>query len=259
MPLVPPQHGAWAFLGLPLVVGIAVAPWTPVLILLAFACIAAYPWSYFALTVAKEQTSRHPRPERFRTPMLVWSVIAIPALVGLVVARPWLLWIGIGYALAFAINVAFAMRRDDRDLVNDAVFILECAALVPIAWAVGTLGRTLTPDATAVPTEVWILTIAVALLLAGSTLHVKSLIRERSHPAFARMSQSFAIVSLVVSIGLAAWWGLSVGLWLVPAFAFAAGRSFAMRDRTVRPAQIGMIELVAFGLLAIGAIVLGHG
>jgi hypothetical protein len=242
--LVPPQHGAWAFLGLPLVVGVAVAPWTPVLLLLA------YPWSYFILAIAKERTTRHPRPERFRRPLVAWSLVAIPGLVALLLARPWLVWVGLAYALAFGVNIAFAMRRDDRDLVNDIVFILECTAIVPVAWAIGAIGRSLTPDAPPLPATVVILALAVALLLTGSTLHVKSLIRERAHPGFARLSQGFAIVSVVASVGLAAWWGLPAGLWLVPAFAFAAGRSMALRGRSPRPARIRMIELAA--------VVLGH-
>jgi hypothetical protein len=257
--VVPPQHGAWAFLALPLVVGVTVATWTPVLLVLAVAWISAYPWSYFALAAVRERTARHPHPERFRRALALWSAVALPSLLTLVLLRPWLLWVGVAYAIAFAVNVAYAMRRDDRALANDAVFIIECAILVPVTWAIGATGRTLTlPDAMAVPTSVWILSCSVALLLTGSTLHVRSLIRERSNPSFARLSQGFAIVSLVISLALATWWGLPSGLWLVPPFAFAAGRSVAMRGANPRPARIGMIELVAFVLLAGAAVVLGR-
>jgi len=257
--LVPPQHGAWAFLGLPLVVGLAIAPWSPALLVLAVAWVAAYPWSYFALAVAKEQTARHPRPERFHRPMLLWSCIALPALLALVLLRPFVVWWGVVYALAFAVNIGFALRRDDRALINDGVFILECTLLVPVAWAVGAYGRTWAlPSIAAVPTHVWILAIAVGLLLAGSTMHVRSFIRERANARFARMSEAFAIVSLVISVALAGWWGLPQGWLLVPAFAFATARSFAMHGSTPRPARIGMVELVAFVLLAAGAVILGR-
>lgn len=259
MAVVPPQHGAWAFLGLPLVVGIVVAPWTPVLLVLAIAWIAAYPCSYFLLAVIKERSARHPRPERYRSPLLIWSAVAVPALVLLVALRPWLVWPGVVYGLLFSVNAAFAFRRDERDLVNDAVFIVECALLVPIAWGTGVSDRTMNPPALGiVPVHVWILTIAVALLLAGSTVHVKSLIRERANPGFARMSEGLAIVSLVTALVLAIWWGLPVGLWLVPAFAYAVARSFALRGAAVAPVRIGMIELGAFVLLAIGAAVIGR-
>lgn len=260
MSLVPPQHGAWAFLGLPLIVGIAFAPWTPVLLVLAVAWIAAYPWSYFVLAMVRQRRLRAPHPERYARGLQVWSLIAVPALVALVVLRPWLIWVGVLYAIGFAVNAAFAVRRDDRALVNDAVFIVECALVVPVAWAIGTSERTLAPlMPSAVPVQVWIMTAAVALLLTGSTLHVKSLIRERSNPRFAAVSQGFAIVSLVLSFVLATRWGLPSGLWLVPPFGFAVGRSYAMRHSSPRPARIGMVELAVFVLLAVAALVLGWG
>ena len=256
-PIVPPQHGAWAFLGLPLVVGIAVARPTWSLAVLSVAWICAYPWSYFALAVMKEQRSRHPHPERFRRPLVIWSAIAVPAIGVLVVLRPWLLWLGVAYAVAFGVNASFALRRDDRALVNDVVFILECTALVPIAWGVGASGRTWQlPAFGDAPGAVWILTAAVGLLLSGSTLHVKSLIRERSTAGFARLSLAFAMLSLVISVALAWAWGLPVGVFLVLPFAWCVGRSVALRGRTPAPARIGMIELVAFLLLALPALAL---
>jgi hypothetical protein len=257
--MVPPQHGAWAFLGLPLVVGIAVAPWTPVLVVLAAAWICAYPWSYFVLALARDSRARHPHPERLRRPLLLWSAVAIPSLLLLVILRPWLVWVGALYALGFAANVGFALRRDDRALVNDVVFILECTALIPVTWAIGAFGQALTaPPLDAVPEQVWILTAAVALLLTGSTLHVKSLIRERANHRFGKVSEGFAIVSLMFSVLLAARWGLLAGLWLVPPFAYALGRSVTMRGTSPRPARIGLVELVAYLLLTVASIVLSR-
>ena len=255
--MVPPQHGAWAFLGLPLVVGVAVAEPTGVLAVLALAWVFAYPWSYFALAIVHERRARHPHPERFRRPLAVWSAVALPALAVLVLLRPWLVWIGLAYAVAFAINAAFALRREDRALVNDVVFIAECTALVPIAWGIGATGRSWqVPDFALAPSTVWIVTSAVALLLTGSTLHVKSLIRERTNSDFARLSLAFAIMSLVISVALAWLWGLPAGLFLVLPFAWCAGRSLVMRGRVFAPARIGMIELVGFLLLAIPALAL---
>jgi hypothetical protein len=255
--IVPPQHGAWAFLGLPLLVGIAVANWAFALLVLAAAWISAYPWSYFVLAVIKEQRARHPRPERFHHALLIWSAVALPALALLVVVRPWLVWFGIAFAMAFVVNAAFALRHDDRALVNDAVFVLECVALVPIAWAIGASDRTITPpDFGQAPRSLWILTAAVALLLVGSILHVRSLIRERSSVGFARMSLAFAIISLVASVLLAFAWGIPAGLFLVLPFAWCVGRSVAMRGTSPAPTRIGMVELVGFCLLAIPSLVL---
>jgi hypothetical protein len=255
--LAPPQHGAWAFVGLPLVAGLAFAVWTPVLVVLAAAWITAYPLSYFVLALAKDSKARHPHPERLRRPLTVWTCIAVPMLVLLVGLRPGLVWLGLVYVAGFAVNIAFARRRDDRALVNDVVFIAECSLLVPIVWGVTVTDRSWRlPDLTSAPVQLWVMTIAVALLLVGSTLHVKSLIRERANPAFGRVSRVFATVCVVASMGLAWAWGMPAGLFLVAPFAWSVGRSFAMVGTSPRPARIGLIELVGFLLLALPALAL---
>ena len=121
---MPPQHGAWAFLGLPLVCGAAVSPWSPLLLALAVTWVVAYPVSYFVLALVKDAASRHPHPERLRTPLLVWTIAAVPTTVLLIVARPWLLWIALVYHATFGVNIAFARRRagktEQRDGANEA-------------------------------------------------------------------------------------------------------------------------------------------
>ncbi|MDA8436005.1 MAG: YwiC-like family protein, partial [Actinomycetales bacterium] len=186
---VPPQHGAWAFLGLPLVLGAVVTPWTPLLVLLAVAWVAAYPWSYAAFGLVRAR-----RPQRFRAPFLVWSAVVLPASAVLLAWRPWLVWVGIGYLALFAVNLHYARRNDERALTNDAVFVAECAAMVAVTWAVGAGARSWAPPGLdAVPAHVWVLVIVCALVLLGSTLHVKSLIRERRDPRFARAARVLAV------------------------------------------------------------------
>ncbi len=254
MPVVPPQHGAWAFLALPVAVAVTVSPWTPLLLLVAAAWICAYPASYFVLAVVRDRTSRHPDPGRFARPLATWWIPTLAAGLPVLILRPWLAWVVLGYLALFAVNIAFARRRDERALVNDAVFVVECAAMVPVTWAVAAGGSSVAPPPlSGVPVHVWVLTAAVALLLIGSTLHVKSLIRERADPRFAHASRVVAWSSLIASLGLAAWWGLTAGLLLVAPFAWFALRSALLADPASRPARIGMVELVGFVLLVLAS------
>jgi hypothetical protein len=248
---IPPQHGAWAFLGLPLVLGALVSPASWTLLPLTVTWIAAYPWSYAALGLARSR-----RRDRFRDALTLWSWVLVPAAVLLLVLRPWLVWVGLGYLLLFLVNVGFARRHDERDLRNDAVFIVECALMVPVTWGVaaGTTGL-LPPAPASMPTQVWVLTAVVALVLLGSTLHVKSLIRERRDPRYARASRRFAWGSLAAAPGLALWWGLPSGWWLVPPFVVLAVRAVAVPRRAWRPGVIGMVELAAFVLVAVAVAV----
>lgn len=247
---LPPQHGAWAFLGLPLVLGAIVATATPLTLVVAVAWVAAYPLSYAALGLVR---ARH--PARFRRPFAVWLAVVLPAVVVLFVSRPWLVWVGLGYLVLFVVNLRYARRNDERALVNDLVFVAECAAMVAVTWAVGSGERSWSPPAfDTAPVRLWVLVIVCALVLLGATLHVKSLIRERRDPRYARASKVIAVVSVPASVTLAAWWGWPQGAWLVVPFLALAARAFLVGGRSMRPGAIGMIELAGFALVVLAAV-----
>lgn len=236
-------------MGLPILLGIWVAPWTPLLFVAAIGWIVAFPASYFTLAVL-----RYPKPERFRRPLAIWAGAGIPLALILLVTRPWLVWLGVAYLLAFAINVAFARRRDERAMTNNAIFIIECAAIIPAMWGIGAIPSGLSlAEFAAAPASVWVSTAACAMALVGSTLHVKSLIRERNDVRFRVASQVWAVLCVAASLALAAAAGLPAGLLLVTPFAYLAIRSFAVVGRKLTPGRIGVIELVGFLLLAIVA------
>lgn len=203
--LVPPQHGAWASVGLPLILGALATPASWTTALLVWAAFTFYPASYFALSLARAR-----RGARFRRPLVVWTLAASPPAAMLAVTRPWLVVVRLGYACLFAVNLAFARRNHERDLVNDAVLILEVVALVPLTWL-------LAEQTTAVPPQVWLLTVLCAL------------------------------------IGLAALWGLPVGLALVAPFMLLMARALKRDWSGWRPGRIGLVELACFVAVAAGA------
>lgn len=247
---LPPQHGAWAFLGLPLVLGVVVAPWTPLFLLLSVAWVAAYPLSYAALGLVRAR-----RPQRFRRPFAVWLAVVLPAVLLLLVSRPWLIWVGLLYLALFSVNLGYASRNDERALSNDLVFVAECAPMVAVVWAVGAGDRTWTPPLLHdIPNRVWVLVLVCALVLIGSTLHVKSLIRERRDLRFAHASRIVAVTSVPVVVVLAVWWGWPSGSWLIVPFVALAVRAFVVGRSPMRPGTIGIIELVAFVLVSLSAV-----
>ena len=249
--LLPHQHGAWAFLALPVALAATQSEWTPVLLLLVPAWVVAYPLSW---AVTEVLSARH--PERYRRAAFVWAGVFAPLAVALVLARPWLWLPGLAYAVLFAVNVAFARAGSERSLVNDLVLVAECTAMVPIMVAVADGGGLWPPTDQALTTEVGILAAVCALALAGSTLHVKSLIRERRNPAYATASRLFALACVPVSIVLAALWGAG-GWWLVVPFVFFAARPFVPGIRGWRPARVGLLELAGFTLVALTALLAG--
>lgn len=247
---VPPQHGAWAFLGLPLALGLTVTPWTPLVAVLVVAWVAAYPMSYAAFGLMRGKV-----PQRFQAPFAVWTAVVLLASAVLVVSRPWLIWVGLGYVALWAVNLRFARRGDERALVNDIVFVAECSGMVAVTWAVGAGDRSWSPPPVdAVPAHVWILVIVCALVLLGSTMHVKSLIRERRDERFARASRTVALASLPAAVALGAWWGWPQGAWLVLPFVALAARSVLVPGRSMRPGAIGAVELLCFVLAVVATV-----
>lgn len=237
-PLVPPQHGAWGFLGLPLLLGIAAAGWSPWLVPLGLAWVAAYPcgWALTGLLTAR-------RPGRFRLAAAVWTPICVLTGAPVLVTHPWLGWVLAAYVLLFLVTLWHARARRERSLANDLVLIAECVLLVPVV--AGVAGEGPVPADMTTP-SVLTAALVVALTLVGSTLHVKSLIRERDRPGYTRASQAFALAAPVVVAAVAAgsgWW------WLVAPFVLLAARAWWWHKPAWRPARLGMIELA--GLISV--------
>ena len=186
-PILPPQHGAWAFLALPVVLACTVATPTWWTALLTVAWFAAYPASYAGGRLLHDR-----RPERFRRPFALWvALAAVPAAL-LLFRFPWLAWVGVPLLVLVAVNVGYARRNDERALANDLALITECALLVPVTWAVSTCAGTVPLPGT-VPAQIAVLTVVCWLVLAGSTLHVKSLIRARRDPRWSAAAPPRAV------------------------------------------------------------------
>jgi hypothetical protein len=204
------------------------------------AWVAAYPaaWALTGRLTA-------PRPQRFDRALRLWVPLASVAAATSVAWRPWLVWVGVLLGLGYAVSLTYARARRERALGNDLVLIAQCALMVPVLVGVGSAGGTLPPWSAADET-VGLLTAVCALALVGSTLHVKSLIRERRRPGFAQASRWFSLACLAAATGLA----LTGTPWpLVPA-ALAALRAHLLRDPSLRPGRIGMVELGVLVVLA---------
>jgi hypothetical protein len=247
--LFPPQHGAWAFLGLPVVLGSSESGWSWLLVPLTLAWVAAYPvsWAVTGLLSAR-------RPQRFRRPFVVWSSVMVPPLLLVLAMRPWLVWVGLAYAVLFAVNLHYARAHDERALANDLVFIGECALVVPVTVAVVGGARDWTVPTGVLTAEVAVLTAVCALTLLGSTLHVKSLLRERRDPRYLRASRACALGCVPVA-ALAAYPLEDRAAWLALPFAALALRALLVPGREWRPGVIGMVELAGFVLVAAVAVV----
>lgn len=253
---IPPQHGAWAFLVVPLLVGFAVAGWHGSGLLFAVAWVAAYPVSYFggrALTarVRRGSWTRLARREAGRAaPWLgALAVLGIP----LLWECPWLALVAVALGAAWAASLALAARYGERSMANDLALVGQAVCAVPLLWAViastggvpgVAAGTPIWGSLPAASAALWVGTAAVGVYLLGSVLAVKSLLREAGNRRFRAFALGYHGLACVV----AAWVD---PVWLL-GFAPALARVALLRPG-MRPAAIGGVETVVAALFVAAA------
>jgi hypothetical protein len=230
---LPPQHGAWAMLGVPYLAGVIAAGFTGWQLVLLVAVLAGYPASYYGLLAVKTR-----RVDRVGPQLLGYGLLTAAALVPLLVARPAVLSYAPAFAVLAGLNAAFARYRRDRALLNDLAFVVECALLVPVAAAVaGVAAR-----------AVGIAFLAALLSGAGSVLFVKTMIRERGHAGYRRASLAYHGAALIVATLAAPVLAVPFGAYLL--------RAAALPGRRLRPGRVGLVELGGAALLLSALVVL---
>jgi hypothetical protein len=207
---------------LPYVAGVIVAGfrWPDLPLLVTW--LAGYLTSYFVLQAVKTR-----RLQRFRAP-LTWYA-PTTAVFGLVtvVACPRVLWWAPAYAALFAVNVRFAIRRDERAFLNDLASVAQSCLMVFVVATVAT-----TPlHKVAVP-----FTLAL-LYFTGTVLYVKTMIRERHSVPYRQASIAYHAAALIAAASLGA----------LPAIVFTLllARAAILPRHSLTPKQIGLIEIAA--------------
>ena len=230
---LPHQHGAWAMLALPILVGIAASRFVPAQLLLMGAAVAAY------LASATIQAWLRAR----RRPSFVWSIVvycAAAAVLGipLVVLEPRLLLVVVVLLAAGTLTLAAARPGTPRELALSLAHVVQASMLAPAAMLLaGEAGANLLVAATAI----------VVAEMSGSTLAVRSVIRERDNAGFAVRSVGFHLVAtLVAAATLPPAYAVLGGLLTVRAAALpVVRRRLAATRWKLRPIHVGLVEAVA--------------
>ncbi len=236
---VPPQHGAWAFLVVPLLVTALLGAISWLALVFAVTWICAYPTSYFgsrAVMVRVRRGSWSRLAVAARSATIPWLVVTLIGVVVLVVGRPFLVIPGLVVVLLWGITVWLTWKGRERGISNDLVLVLLAAYAVPMMWWVGH---------DVVPTNVWLAACACAVFFTGSVLHVKSLIREADDRRWHFASIAYHFIALIVMA--------VVSPWFMLAFLPALARALFVKPG-LRPGAIGGIEAVISVLFVIAAV-----
>lgn len=241
---VPRQHGAWAMLLLPLVVGAGHAGWRPWHALLAGAWLVGY-----LAFAAAGLWLRARRSARYRSPVLVYGGVAAALTLATVALEPDVVAWAPVYAPLLAVSLWCSWRRADRSLLNDTVTVVAACLVAAVAHAT-------TPWS--VPLVGWQDAAVLLAYLLGTVLYVKTMIRARGDAAMLLASRAYHVVAAGAVVWLVAASpdeGLDAGL--APALGLLFGL-LAVRAAVVparwpgaTPKAVGLGEIAASAALAV--------
>jgi len=230
---LPRQHGAWAMLLVPFLLGVAASRPSAWQLVLAGAALAGY------LTSATLQAwARARRPPEYQWPIIVYgAAFGVLGLI-LVVAFPGLLLSLVIVVPAGIIVFRGARPGTRRDLANSLAQVAQVLVLVPAAAYVS-------GEIDIEPLVAY--TAVAAAYLVGTVLVVRSVLRERGNDAFVALSVGFHVIVTTLAVILypggyalvaAALTGRAIALPLLQ-------RRWASGAHSLRPIHVGMVEIAA--------------
>jgi len=229
---VPNQHGAWAMLASPLLVGVLAGGPAWVHLPLAAFWFAGY-FAFFATSLWLKARRR----ARWFPPVRAYAALSAVLGVVVVVLQPGLARWAPLFALPLGIGLYAAAHRQDRALVAGLATTAGSALMTVVAYDAGPgtdLGRA------------WQLALVQFLYFAGTVFYVKTVIRERDNVAFRWLSAGFhvlALLTVAVVLGLAQDAGSAWPLLVV--FALLLGRAIVVPPYRPSPKQVGIGEIAA--------------
>lgn len=230
---MPNQHGAWAMLATPLIVGVLASSPQWVHLPLAAFWFAGY-FAFFATGLWLKSGRR----ARYLPPVRAYAVVA--ALIGaltLALDPGLLVWAPL-FLVPLGVGLLASARRDDRSLWSGVATSAGSSLMTLVAYDAG--GGT---DWT----RAWTLTGVIAAYLVGTVLYVKTMIRERDEEVYYWLS--------ALGHGAATLAMIPVDAWLVVVFALLTIRAAVLPAFRVPPKAVGIGEIVATVVVATTALV----
>jgi hypothetical protein len=234
---VPNQHGAWAMLASPLLVGILAGGVAWVHLPLAAFWFVGY-FAFFATSLwlkARRRARWFPPVRAYGLASLVLGAVVLamqPALVR---------WAPL-FGVPLGVGLYAASRRRDRALVSGLATTAGSALMTVVAYDAGP-GTDLD--------RAWLLALVQLLYFAGTVFYVKTVIRERDNPTYRWLSAAYHVLALaLVALAFGPAWPL------LAAFVVLLVRAVVVPPLRPAPVQVGLGEIaltVAVGVTSLVA------
>lgn len=219
---MPNQHGAWAMLAGPLLVGVLTAGPAAVHVPLTVLWFLGY-FAFFAAGLWLKAR----RKARYRPPVIVYSLACLPPAAVVLLMQPRLAVWGLVLAPLLVTGLVLAAERKDRALLSGLVTTLAASLMTAVAYDAG--GGSDWPRA-------WLLTATMTAYYVGTLLYVKTMIRERGHRGYVVASVTFHVLATAALLPVS--WSLAL------VFAALTLRAALAPGRALTPKQVGIGEIV---------------
>ncbi|UHA74274.1 YwiC-like family protein [Paenibacillus sp. 481] len=229
----PNQHGAWAMLIVPFLIGMFAAKpnWTH--LWLALAWFAAYCTSFAVLQWVKTG-----KEWVYKQPCLIYGRAFVLFAAILLFLRPDVWWMGAVMLPLFRVNMWYAKRKEERHLGNDIIAVAQFCWMLIIAFEVG--GGTDWGLA-------WRAFAVCMLYFVGAVLYVKTMIREKGSPTYYAASLSVHLIAAIAA-------GLMISPWVAVPYGVLFLRAVWMPNMKVTVRQVGLGE-IAFVVATTGVLI----
>lgn len=232
---VPNQHGAWAMIIVPFLVGVLlVLPYRPPdwgdLALFATWLVGYF--AFDALVHVLKSPAR--RRSQYYLPLGLYGAVAVVAGLATLWFRGWeILWWTPIYAVLLGTALYLAGTKRERSVLSGVLTILASCGLMPVLRSTADVGFVRAD-------EVAVMVVITAYFI-GTIFHVKALIRERNNPKSTPRSLAYhAVLGVGVAVAILLGW-LGWG-WAAWAAALIVRAWWLPRERR-RPMQIGLVEI----------------
>ncbi|MYL34921.1 hypothetical protein GLW05_15100 [Pontibacillus yanchengensis] len=222
--LLPKQHGAWAMLLVPFLLGITSSTFTSTHIPLFLGWLFLYLSTYPLLMLVKGKKKK----EYYK-----WSGIYVGftlLFLAIVLLNEWkMLYFGLMMIPLFIVNLYFAKKKKERAFLNDvtAIIVFCIGGLASYYLGAGSLDK-----------QGWMIAILCFLFFLGSTFFVKTMIREKKNVAFRWYSWSYhALLPILVVL-------FTQSLLFMIAFIPSVIRVFTLYGKKLTIMQLGVAEIV---------------
>lgn len=221
--LMPKQHGAWAMLIIPFVLGAGMGEFTWLHLPLFGGWLFLYLSTYPMMMWAKNKKRDFHAKWFFAYFLLALLLLAMP------LWKEWkLIYFGLLMLPFLMINLYYAKRNDERALFNDLSAIAAFGVGGVASYYLG-VGRW---DGEAL--GIWVVTM---MFFAGSTFFVKTMIREKQNPIYRWFSWAYHLLLIAGSI-------MAGFPLLAIVFIPSVVRAIGLYGRNLTMMKLGVLEIV---------------